>query len=291
MEGFSYSENSRSASTFQTSSDVLLRNNVHIVGEGKQPLLLCNGFGCNQHIWRYLVPSLAQHYQLVLFDYVGTGETDLNAYDPQKYSTLAGYAQDVVEICQALALRDAIIMGHSVGAMIAMQAAIQAPAHFAKAILLTATPYCLNEPGYYGGIERTDALQMLDLLEKDFQTWATLFASMVMGQSHPTSLGEELIDYFCALDKGTARQFIEITLFSDNRANIPRLRLPTLLVQCADDVVAPTEVTEYLIQHLPHASLVTLPVAGHCPHLSAPLETLAAIQDFLASPSVAVLAG
>jgi sigma-B regulation protein RsbQ len=285
MQNFPYSKPSHPAA-----SDVLQRNNVHVIGEDKPTLLLCNGFGCNQHIWRYLVPSLSQRYQLVLFDYVGTGETDMAAYDPQKYSTLAGYAQDVVEICQALALHDAVIMGHSLGAMIAMQAVIQAPEHFAKAILLTATPYCLNEAGYYGGIEREDALQMLALMETNYQDWATVFASMLMGQTHPASLGEELIDYFCSLDKTMARQFVEITLFSDSRADIPRLQVPTLLVQCADDMVAPTEVAEYLLRQLPHASLVTLPVAGHCPHLSAPLETLAAIQNFLASPSVAVAA-
>jgi sigma-B regulation protein RsbQ len=290
MQNFSYSKSSRPAAALTTSA-VLQRNNVHVIGEGKQSLLLCNGFGCNQHIWRYLVPSLSQHYQLILFDYVGTGETDIKAYDSQKYSSLAGYAQDVVEICQALALHDAVIMGHSIGAMIAMQAAIQAPEYFSKAILLTATPYCLNEPGYYGGIEQKDAHQMVALMEADYQTWATVFGAMLIGQTHPASLGEELVDYFCALDKNSARQFIEITLFSDNRADIPRLQLPTLLVQCADDVVAPTEVAEYMLQHLPQASLVTLPVEGHCPHLSAPLETLAAIQDFLASPSEAVLVG
>ncbi|RZK31748.1 MAG: alpha/beta hydrolase, partial [Hymenobacter sp.] len=253
MGYYPYSNSSNSALSSLAGSGVLQRNNVHLIGEGKQPLLLCNGFGCNQHIWRYLVPSLAQDYQLVLFDYVGTGETSPVAYDSQKYSALSGYVQDVVEICEVLALRDAVIMGHSVGAMIAMQAAIRAPEYFAKAILLTATPYCLNEPGYYGGIERADALEMLTMLEADYHSWATMFASMLMGQAHPASLGEELIDYFCALDKTSARQFIEITLFSDNRTDIPRLRLPTLLVQCADDVVAPTEVTEYLLQHLPQA--------------------------------------
>lgn len=261
---------------------VLKRHSVQVMGSGKPPMLLCNGFGCNQRIWHYLLSALAVHHQVIVFDYVGSGESDLTAYDPQRYKTLAAYAQDVVEICQALDLRQATIVGHSVGATIAMLAANQAPHHFAKVVLLTPSPYYLNEPGYYGGFERTDLVQVLATMEEDYHSWTMAFADLLTGPAHSSSVGEELASFFCETNSTIARQFAHVTFFSDNRADVPHLHLPTLVVQCIDDVAGPPEVGEYLLRHLPQAQLVTLKVSGHCPHLSAPLETLAAIQAFTA---------
>ena len=260
---------------------VLRRNNVRVIGEGKPPLLLCNGFGCNQQIWRYLLPALTVSHQVVLFDQVGAGESDSSAYDPAKYTTLAGYAHDVVEICQVLDLREAILVGHSSGAMIGLLAAVQAPQHFAKAVLLAASPCYANEPGYYGGFERADILEVLAAMESDYYSWAAMFADLLIGPGHASSVGDELAGYFCQADSTIARQFARIAYLSDVRAFVPQLRLPTLLVQCSDDVAVPPEVADYLLAHLPQAQLVTLAATGHCPHLSAPLETLAAIQAFL----------
>jgi sigma-B regulation protein RsbQ len=260
---------------------VLKRHCVRVIGQGKPPLLLCNGFGCNQRIWQYLTTALAVHHQVISFDYVGSGESDLTAYDPQKYATLAGYAQDVVEICQALDLRETVIVGHSVGATIALLAASQAPQHFAKAILLAPSPYYLNEPDYYGGFERADLMAVLAAMEEDYQGWTMAFADLLMGPTNASSLGEELASFFCETDSTIARQFARVTFLSDNRADVARLVIPTLLVQCTDDVAGPPEVGAYLLHHLPNAQLVTLNTSGHCPHLSAPLETLAAIQAFL----------
>jgi sigma-B regulation protein RsbQ len=260
---------------------VLRRNNVQVTGADKPALLLCNGFGCNQHIWNYLLPTLAVRYQVVRFDQVGTGDSDLSAYDPVKYATLAGYAQDVVEICQALKLREAVIVGHSAGAMIGLLAAVQAPEHFARAVWLAASPYYLNEPGYYGGFERADVLKVLASMESNYYSWAGQFANLLIGPGYATSVGEELTSYFCQADSAIARQFAHVAYLADSRAAVPQLQLPTLLVQCSDDVAVPAEVGEYLLAHLPHAQLVTLQATGHCPHLSAPLETLAAMQTFL----------
>jgi sigma-B regulation protein RsbQ len=260
---------------------VLKRHCVRVIGQGKPPLLLCNGFGCNQRIWQYLTTALAVHHQVISFDYVGSGESDLAAYDPHKYATLAGYAQDVVEICQALDLRETVIVGHSVGATIALLAASQAPQHFAKAILLAPSPYYLNEPDYYGGFERADLMAVLAAMEEDYQGWTMAFADLLMGPTNASSLGEELASFFCETDSTIARQFARVTFLSDNRADVARLVIPTLLVQCTDDVAGPPEVGAYLLHHLPNAQLVTLNTSGHCPHLSAPLETLAAIQAFL----------
>lgn len=260
---------------------VLQRHSVRIMGQGI-PMLLCNGFGCSQRIWHYLTTALAAHYQVIVFDYVGSGESDLSAYSAQKYASLADYAQDVVEICEALDLREAILVGHSVGATIGMLAAIQAPQYFAKAVLLAPSPYYINEPGYYGGFERTDMLQVLASMQDDYQGWTIAFADLLMGPATMTSLGEELASFFCETDSTIARQFAQVTFLSDNRADVGQLQLRTLVVQCTDDVAGPAEVGAYFLQHLPQGELVTLSTSGHCPHLSAPLETLAAIRAFAA---------
>jgi sigma-B regulation protein RsbQ len=264
--------------------DVLRRHNVRVIGHGKPPLLLCNGFGCHQGIWHYLVPALAVQHQVILFDYLGSGVSDPTAYDPQQYTTMAAYAQDVVAICQALDLREATIVGHSVGATIAMLTAIAAPQHFANVVLLAPSPYYLNEADYYGGFERADMLAVLATMEQDYQGWTTAFADLLLGPTNASSLGEELARAFCETDSTIAKQFARVAFLSDNRDDVARLSLPTLVVQCTEDVAGPPEVGAYLLRHLPHAQLVTLATTGHCPHLSAPLETLAAIQTFVNTP-------
>lgn len=261
--------------------DVLTRHSVRVLGHGKPPLVLCNGFGCTQGIWRYLTPALAVHHQVILFDYVGSGQSDLSAYDPQKYATLHGYAQDVVELCQALDLRGATLVGHSVGATIAMLAATVAPQHFTSVVLLAPSPYYLNEPDYYGGFERADMLQVLATMEADYAGWSLAFADLLLGPAHASSLGQELAHFFCETDSRFAKQFAHVALLSDHRADVAQLALPTLVVQCTDDVAGPPEVGAYLLRELPHAQLVTLATTGHCPHLSAPLQVLAALQAFL----------
>lgn len=260
---------------------VLKRHSVRVIGQGKPPMLLCNGFGCSQRIWQHLTTALAVHHQVIVFDYVGAGASDLSAYNPQQYAMLEGYAQDVIEICQALDLREAIIVGHSVGATIALLAASQAPQYFAKTVLLAPSPYYLNEPGYYGGFERADMLHVLATMDEDYRGWATAFADMLMGSTNSPSLGEELAGFFCETDSTITRQFARVAFLSDHRAKLTQLQLPTLLVQCSDDVVGPPEVGAYMLHHLPQAKLVTLQTSGHCPHLSAPLETLAAIRAFV----------
>ena len=264
-----------------SSSEVLRRNNVRIIGQGQRTLLLCNGFGYNQRLWDHLAPTLAAQYRVVLFDHVGSGESDRQAYDAQKYDRLDGYAHDAIEICQALHLHEAVLIGHSVGAIIAMLAASAAPEYFSKVILLTPSPCYINEPDYYGGFERENLQQVLDAMQTDYHGWAYQFADLIMGATNSPVLSEELGQFFWQTDAAIAQQFARVTFFSDNRADVPRLHLPTLVVLCHEDVVAPTEVGAYMVAHLPNAQLVTLRTTGHCPQLSAPLETLATIQDFV----------
>jgi sigma-B regulation protein RsbQ len=261
---------------------LLTRFNVRVIGHGKPPLVFCNGFGCNQNVWRYLTAALATRYQLVLFDYVGTGAADPAAYEPLKYACLHGYAQDVVAICQALHLQDAVIIGHSVGATIAMLAAIAAPDHFAKAVLIAASPCYINAPGYHGGFDLTDIEQLLTLFSADDHTWANPFAQLLLGPTNMGTAMEELSGFFCEMDPVVARQLARVTFLADNRADVPLLTIPTLVLQCAHDLAVPQEAAAYLLDHLHHGKLVQMQATGHCPHLSAPVETLAAMEAFLA---------
>lgn len=264
-------------------SAVLERNNVRVFGSGEQVLMLCNGFGCSQHIWSRLTTALSARYRLVLFDYVGSGGSDLTAYSPERYCSLDGYVQDVVDICRALNLRDVVLVGHSIGASIAMLATIAAPSHFSHLIALGASPYFLNEEDYYGGFSKEDVEQLLGLMQVDHDSWANLFANLLLGAENEAMLSKELAQHFCNADSSIAQQFAHITFLSDCRADMPRVSVPTLLLQCSQDIAAPSEVGEYLLAQIPRATLVTLSTTGHCPHLSAPLETLAAMEAFLAN--------
>ncbi|MGI4832591.1 MAG: alpha/beta fold hydrolase [Janthinobacterium lividum] len=243
--------------------------------------MLCNGFGYDQRIWQTLVSVLAQDHQVILFDHVGTGASDVAAYEAAKYTHLASYAQDMLDICRVLDLKQAVLLGHSVGAMIALLAASQVPAYFAKVVLLTPSPCYLNEPGYYGGYERAEIEQLLTLLQMDAQGWANLFANLLLGPLATPDLTEELDRCLSSTASPMTQQFARVTFLSDHRADVPGLTLPTLVVQCQEDFIAPAEVGGYLVAHLPNAHLVNLPAAGHCPQLSAPLATLAAVQPFL----------
>jgi sigma-B regulation protein RsbQ len=264
-----------------TKQQVLARNHVRLIGHNKPPLLLCNGIGYTQRVWQTLATALAHDYQVILFDHVGVGESDATAYDASKYAHLAGYAQDVLDICRVLELKQTVLVGHSVGATIALLAASQAPAYFAKVVLLTPSPCYLNQPGYYGGYERAEIEQLLALPQTDERGWVTLLVDLLLGPLVTPELAAETHQCLSTMTSPIARQFARVTFLSDHRADVPGLHLPTLVVQCLEDVIAPAEVGEYLVAHLPQAQLVTLPAAGHCPQVSCPITTLAALRPFL----------
>ncbi|MBJ6145519.1 alpha/beta fold hydrolase [Hymenobacter sp. BT559] len=260
---------------------VLRRHNVHVLGTGR-PLLFCNGFNCVQQVWHLLTPALADDYQLILFDQMGVGQSDLSAYDPQQYATLDGYAQDVVAICQALQLQDVVLVGHSAGATVAMLAAIQAPEYISHTVLLNNSPHFLNKPGYYGGFEQATLHQVLTEMHANYIQWASTFATMLVGQHAAPALSQELVAYATQVDPALAAKTVELAFLGDFRAQLPFLRQPTLLLQCHDDPAVPEEVSDYMLAHLPAAKLVMLTTTGHSPHLTAPDEVATAIKDFLA---------
>jgi len=262
---------------------IVARNNVKVFGRGTQPMLFVHGFGCDQNMWRFVTPAFEDDYRIVLFDYVGSGKSDLAAYDPERYASLAGYAQDVLDVCRELDLRDVILVGHSVSSMVGVLAANQEPERFSRLIMVGPSPRYVNDDGYVGGFERKDIEGLLETMERNYIGWANFLAPAVMKNPDRPELAEELNESFCSTDPVIARRFAEATFLSDNRADLASVSVPSLILQCSDDMIAPLAVGEYLGRHLPGSTLRVLSATGHCPHMSHPDETIAAIKEYLAA--------
>jgi len=260
---------------------ILQRNNVTIFGTGQQAMLFAHGFGCDQHMWRLVAPAFANDYRVILFDHVGAGQSDPSAYTRTKYSTLDGYADDVLAICSALEVRDGIFVGHSVAAMIGILAAIREPERFARLILIGPSPCYMNDQNYHGGFSRADIDSLLEFLDRNYLGWSSTMAPLIMGNPDRPELGEELTNSFCRAAPEITKQFARVTFLSDNRADLPKLRTPALILQCSQDAIAPETVGAYMHRSLPQSELVVMQATGHCPNLSAPEETIAAMKSFL----------
>jgi sigma-B regulation protein RsbQ len=265
-------------------TDVLRRNNVKVFGRGSQPMLFAHGFGCDQTMWRFVTPAFERDYRLVLFDYVGSGKSDLTAYDFARYATLDGYAQDVLDIIAELDLREVIFVGHSVSSMAGLLAANREPDRFSRLIMVGPSPRYLNDTGYVGGFERADIEGLLDLMDKNYIGWANFLAPVIMKNDDRPELSKELNDTFCSTDPKITRRFAETTFFADNRADLPDVRVPSLILQCREDAIAPTEVGHFLHRMMPDSTLRLMKATGHCPHISHPEETIEAIQGYLGGP-------
>ena len=266
--------------------DVLHRNNVRVSGNPDgPPMVFAHGFGCDQNMWRFVAPAFEDTHRVVLFDHVGAGGSDLSAYDPARYGNLAGYAEDVVAICQALDLTDVVFVGHSVSAMIGVLAALEAPERFDRLVLVGPSPRYLDDEGYVGGFSAEDIDELLESLDSNYLGWSQSMAPVIMGNGDRPQLGAELTESFCRTDPDIARRFARVTFLSDNRVDLARVVHPTLVLQCSNDVIAPGVVGEYVHAQIPGSRFVQLEATGHCPNLSAPQETVDAIRAFLAEPA------
>ncbi|TDC42874.1 alpha/beta hydrolase [Micromonospora sp. KC213] len=258
------------------------RNNVTVLGRDADPtIVFAHGFGCDQHMWRLVTDRFVDEYRVVLFDHVGSGGSDLSAYRPQRYASLQGYAEDVVEILAELDLRDVVFVGHSVSAMIGVLAAAAEPSRFSRLVLVGPSPRYLDDEDYRGGFTRADIDELLESLDSNYLGWSAAMAPVIMGNPDRPELGVELTNSFCRTDPAIARQFARVTFLSDNRTDLPQVTAPSLILQCTDDIIAPYEVGDYVHRHLPDSTLVVLNATGHCPNLSAPEETADAIHAFL----------
>lgn len=262
--------------------DILRRNNVNVSGDASgRPIVFAHGFGCSQQMWRDVAPGFVTDHRVVLFDHVGAGDSDLSAYDRRKYDSLHGYADDVLEILDALDLRDVVYVGHSVSSMVGVLAAIHDPSRFGALVLVGPSPRYLNDVGYVGGFDQADIEAMLDSLDANYLGWSSAMAPVIMGNSDRPELADELTTSFCLSDPAIARHFARVTFLSDNRRDLARVTTPTLVLQCTDDVIAPLTVGQYVHDSIAGSELVVMSATGHCPNLSDPGQLIAQIRTYL----------
>jgi len=261
--------------------DISVRNNVKIIGSGSKTLMFGHGFGCDQNTWRAVVPAFENDYQIILFDYVGAGGSDLTSYDQQRYNSLEGYAQDIVDICEKLKLSKLIFIGHSVSSMIGLLALKLQPFIFEKIVFIGPSPRYINEPGYHGGIDQADLEELLEVMDSNYLGWSQIVAPSIMGNADQPELAEGLVKSFCATDPSIAREFARVTFLSDNREDLRYLTIPSLTIQCNDDFLTSYAVAEYINKHTVNNQVIMLESSGHCPHLSDPDGVIRAIKTFI----------
>lgn len=262
-------------------NNILLRNNVKVSGHGKRTMIFAPGFGCDQQMWRFVAPAFEEDYRVVLFDYVGSGKSDYEAYSSDKYRDLNGYADDILEICSALGATEVTLVGHSVGSIIGMLASIKKPSIIKNIIMVAPSPCYLNDPPeYFGGFEKEDLEGLIQMMELNFIGWANYLAQLVMKNPERPELSEELEESFCSTDPTVAREFAIATFFSDYRSHLSAIKIPALILQCSDDTIAPVEVGNYMKQQMPHSELKQMKATGHCPHMSHPEETIQLMNEY-----------
>lgn len=261
---------------------VLKRNNVVVKGKGGPAMMFAHGFGCDQNMWRYVVPAFEDDYKIITFDHVGAGGSDLSAFVPQKYASLDGYADDIIEIARELALNDIIFVGHSVSALMGIIASLKAPGVFRSLVLVGPSPSYINDGDYTGGFTKQQIEELLESLDNNHLGWSMTMAPVVMGNPERKDLNEELSNSFCRTDPDIAKHFARTTFLSDRRDIVANVNIPTLILQCSNDVIAPEAVGNYMHQQIKGSKLVLMKATGHCPNLSAPQETITAIKEFLA---------
>jgi sigma-B regulation protein RsbQ len=248
-------------------------------------MLFAHGYGCDQNMWRFITPAFEDEYRIILFDHVGHGQSDATAFDPARYGSLQGYADDVLAICHELDLNGLIFVGHSVSAMIGVLAAIKEPERFERLVLIGPSARYINDDAYVGGFKREDIEGLLDFLDANQLGWSSTMAPVIMGNPDRPELGEELTNSFCRTNPDIAKHFARVTFLSDNRADLPKVKTKALILQCSQDVIAPDAVGRYVHRNIPGSEFVQLKATGHCPNLSAPEETIAAMRAFLRGPA------
>lgn len=267
-----------------TSEEVIKRNNVHVEGEGGRTILFAHGFGCDQNMWRFLKDDLIDDgNRAVLFDYCGSGQSDVSYYETDKYSKLDGYASDVVEICDALNLQDVLFVGHSVSSIIGLLATIRRPELFSRVVMVCPSPCFLNLPGYQGGFQRSDLEDLIDLMDKNYIGWAGYLAPLVMGSANSADLVKELNGSFCSTDPVLAKNFAKATFFADNRKDLEDMKHPTLILQSAVDALASPEIGTYMQNQMPGSVLQVIEAEGHCLHMTHPAEVVREIRAFVSA--------
>lgn len=261
--------------------NVITRNNVKVIGKGNQPMVFAHGYGCDQNMWRFIAPAFQKDFKIILFDHVGSGKSDQRAYDFKKYNSLKGYADDLIEICEVLDLKNVIFVGHSVSSMIGVLAAANRPDLFAKLVLIGPSPCYINHADYFGGFTQKDIDELIATLESNYLGWSSFITPVIIGNPEKEEFSEELNNSFCSMNPDIAKHFARVTFLGDNRSDLSGVSTQTLILQSHPDVIAPTQVGEFVHKEISNSRYVLLNSSGHCPHLTAPLQVISSIQSFL----------
>ncbi|WP_158859216.1 alpha/beta fold hydrolase [Lunatibacter salilacus] len=262
-------------------NNLIRRNNINIFGNGTQAIVFAHGFGCDQNMWRHITPAFEKEYQVILYDHVGSGKSDQSAYDFEKYSSLHGYADDLIEICNDLHLQKVIFVGHSVSSMIGILASTKRPDLFEKLVLIGPSPCYVNKNGYVGGFTSQDIDELIETLESNYLGWSSYITPVIIGNPEMPEYSEELRNSFCNMNPEIAKHFAKVTFLGDNREDLQKVTIPTLIIQCHPDVIAPVVVGEFVHKEIPNSRYVLLNSSGHCPHLTSPDQVISSIHTFL----------
>jgi len=268
-------------STAKSEASIQSRLNARTAGAGERTMIFAHGFGCDQNMWRFVAPAFEARFRTVLFDYVGSGGSDLSAYDADKYSSIDGYADDVIQLARELGITGGIFVGHSVSAMICVVASRRAPELFSALVLVGPSPCYIDDADYTGGFTRDQITELMEFLDSNHMGWSQAMAPVIMGNADRPELGDELTASFCRTDPEIAKQFARVTFLSDSRADLGPIDARVLILQSREDVIAPQVVGEYVHHAIPGSEFVMLDSTGHCPNLSAPDATIAAIKAFV----------
>ncbi|MCT2536949.1 alpha/beta hydrolase [Aquibacillus koreensis] len=260
----------------------LTRNNVQVKGSGKQPMIFAPGFGFDQTIWYPVLKSFENDYQVISFDYVGFGGSDISAYDSDKYNQISGYVDDLLEICSDLDLHNAIFIGHSVGSMIGMLASIKKPELLSKMIMIGPSPCFINEPPHYhGGFEKDDLINLLEMMDKNYTSWVNSISKTIINDDAKPEMAQDIEERFSLNEPNITRTFAEVCFFTDYREYLSNVMTPSLIIHSSNDVFVPDVVADYMKENIPFSSVIHANTVGHCPHMSHPEETIELIKDFL----------
>jgi len=269
-------------------STALKKHNACILGDSQKVMLFVHGYGCDQNMWRFVTPAFEDSYKIVLIDLVGSGQSDLSAYDFDKYSTLQAHADDILDLIEELGLKNVVLVGHSVSAMIGALASIRNPVVFDSIIMIGPSPRYISDTAYDGGFSKESIDELVEALDSNYLGWSSAITPVIMGNPERPALAEELKNSFCRNNPEIARHFARVTFLGDNRADLEKVEVPTLILQCSSDMIAPPHVGAYVHKHIKGSQLTRLQARGHCPHLSAPEETIASISNFLKARQQAV---
>jgi sigma-B regulation protein RsbQ len=259
----------------------LRRHHAMLRGDGDTPLVFVHGFGCDRDIWRFVAPAFEADCRTLVYDHAGCGRA-VPAWDQLRHANLDGYAADLLDVMDDAALPPAVCVAHSIGGVIALLAAEQRPDRFEHILLLAPSPRFINDPpDYLGGFEREDLDEMFQLMESNQFGWAQFLAPMAIGESNPQDLVQQFQSALCALEPRIARHFARLAFLVDARELFARSRMPTTIVQSLQDSIAPREVGQWMLRHMPASRLREIDVSGHCPHVSHPALTISLIREVL----------